>query len=369
MNTETKLIKFTDRMGSSEFAKTLSQRANEYFRQQKRSKYGNFRMISKTIFGFTLWFASYVLLISNWLSPAGLIGIYVLHGFAQLHMGLNIAHDANHNAYSKNERVNRILSYVFDLVGLSSYVWRLQHNDSHHHFVNVLVADSAVGYDGLFRVSPRMERRWFHRYQHIYAPIIYCLSTLDWVFAKDYRSLLFERQFGNHTVYKHPRQELIILFGAKAFYYTYMLVLPLIFLSVPWYSVILAFFVMHLCIGFVVALTFQPNHFTENSGFPELNKDGHITNDFIKHVFENTTDYARGNPLMCWAIGGLNLHMVHHMFPKVCHVHYPALTEILRTTAKEYGLVYSEHKTLTGAFIAHLKWMKILGKEDRNLSG
>ncbi|MFN0214224.1 MAG: fatty acid desaturase family protein [Saprospiraceae bacterium] len=303
---------------------------------------------------------------SDWLTSTQLIGVYVLHGFAQLHMGLNIAHDANHGAYSKNKNVNRVLGYVFDLIGLSSYMWRLMHNDSHHFFVNVQEADSAIGYGGIFRVSPRMERRWYHRFQHIYAPFLYCLATLDWVFAKDYFGLLVGR-FGNNKIHRHPRKELIILFAAKAFYYTYTLVLPLIFLSLPWYSIILGFTVMHLCLGFTLAVTFQPNHFTETSTFPELDEHGHITNNYIKHIFENTADYARGNPLACWALGGLNLHTVHHLFPNVCHVHYPALTEILRSTAQTYGLEYTEHKTITSAFIAHLKWMKILGKEDRSL--
>ena len=256
-----------------------------------------------------------------------------------------------------------MLSYVFDLVGLSSYMWRLQHNDSHHFYVNIRGADSSIDYDGIFRVSPRMKRRPYHRFQHIYAPFLYCLATIHWVFAKDFQGLLAERH-GNNKIYRHPRKELIILFGAKIFYCTYTLVLPLIFLSVPWYSIIIAFVIMHLCIGFIVAATFQPNHFTENSDFPELDEHGYISNNYVKHVFQNTSDYARKNPIACWAIGGLNLHMIHHMYPHVCHVHYPALTEILRTTAKEYGLVYNENKSLTSAFIAHLKWIKKLGRED-----
>jgi linoleoyl-CoA desaturase len=362
-----KSIKFTEGIGSSEFSKTLSHRVNNYFRQQQVSRYGNVEMVTKTIIGISLWIGTYIWLMSDLLTSTQLIGVYILNGLTQLHMGLNIAHDANHDAYSKNKNVNRILGYVFDLVGLSSYMWRRMHNDSHHYFVNVLNVDSSLGYGGIFRVSPMMELRWYHRFQHIYAPFLYCLASLDWVFVKDYTGL-FVRQFGNHKIDKHPPKELIILFLGKAFYYTYTLVLPLIFLSVPWYSILIGFTLMHLCIGFILAVTFQPNHFTETSGFPGLDENCQITNNFIEHIFENTADYARGNPLACWALGGLNLHTVHHMFPKVCHVHYPALTKILRSTAQEYGIPYSENKTISGAFIEHLKWMKILGKYERVLS-
>lgn len=45
-------------------------------------------------------------------------------------------------------------------------------------------------------------------------------------------------------------------------------------------------------------------------------------------------------------------------------VHYPALTEIVRATAAEFGLTYRENRTVTGAFLAHLRWLKLLGRVD-----
>ena len=361
---ENRHFRFEERAGVSGFSKALSQRVDDYFLNRRISKRADLQMVCKTVLGFAMWIGTYLLLMSGWFSALEIVGVYVLHGYAQLFMGLNIAHDANHSAYSHNGRVNRILGYVFDLVGLSSYMWRLMHNDSHHFFVNVHGADTALVTGTVLRISPHDERRPFHRYQHIYAPFLYCLPTLDWVFMKDFRWLLYERRFGNRTVSKHPLSELLILFAGKAFYYTYTLVIPLLYLNVPWYSVVLGFVVMHFFLGFTLALTFQPNHFTQDSSFPEPDDNGHLSGNYIKHVFENTVDYARGNPLANWALGGLNLHVVHHMFPRICHVHYPALTEIIKSTAEEYGFAYNENKTIVGAFVAHLKWMKMLGNTD-----
>jgi linoleoyl-CoA desaturase len=321
-------------------------------------------MISKTILGFALWIASYLWLMTGRFSPLEVVGIYVLHGFAQLYIAFNIAHDANHEAYSKSKRVNRVLGYVFDLVGLSSYMWRLMHNEAHHSFVNIHGADTALVSGNLFRFSPHDKRRSFHRYQHLYAPFVYCLSTLDWVLTKDYRWLFYEKGFGNRKIIKHPRNELIVLLSGKAFYYTYMLVLPMLYLSVPWYFVTIGFIVMHFFLGFTIALIFQPNHFTEDSSFPEVDEGGYISNNYIQHIFNNTIDYARGNLLATWLLGGLNLHVVHHMFPGVCHVHYLALTKIIKSTAEEYGLIYKENRTITGAFVTHLRWLKMLGRMD-----
>jgi linoleoyl-CoA desaturase len=110
--------------------------------------------------------------------------------------------------------------------------------------------------------------------------------------------------------------------------------------------------------------SFQPNHFNESSTFPEADEEGGISNNYIRHIFDTTVDYARGNPFATWILGGLNLHVIHHMFPGICHVHYPALTKIVKSTAEEYGLSYRENRTITGAFLAHLKWLKRLGSAD-----
>ena len=355
-------FKFKKKVTSSGFSKALSLRVDDYFHQREISRHANLEMISKTILGFALGIGTYAWLMTGRFSSLEVVAVYVLHGFAQLFMAFTIAHDANHGAYSKSRRVNRSLGCVFDLVGASSYMWRLLHNDSHHAFVNVRGADTTLLSGNIFRFSPHDPRRPIHRYQHLYAPFLYCLSTLDWVLTKDFR-WLGQPRFGNRKIVKHPVGELVLLFAGKAFYYTYMLVLPLRYLSVPWYAVILGFVVMHLLLGFSLALIFQPNHFNEEATFPEADEEGHISNDYIRHIFDTTVDYARGNRFATWFLGSLNLHVVHHMFPGICHVHYPALTKIVKSTAEEHGLHYRETRTITGAFLAHLRWMKSLGQQ------
>jgi linoleoyl-CoA desaturase len=333
---------------------------DDYFRTGGLSIHANAEMMAKTILAFLLWTATYVWLIAGNLTPLGVIGVYLVHGVAQLFMTFNIGHDANHGAYSKRKSVNHALSFVFDLCGGSSYMWRLMHNASHHSFVNVQGADTTLISGSLFRFSPHDPRRSFQRYQHLYAPLVYSLCTLDWVFAKDYR-WLSHRTFGNRRIHAHPVSALIALFAGKAFYYTYMLVIPLLVLKTPWYAVLAGFTIMHLFLGFMLALIFQPNHFNEWAAFPVAQEDGAIANDFVRHIFDTTLDYAGAHPIITWFLGGLNLHVIHHMFPRICHVHYPALTRILKSTAEEFGLHYREAPSIRGAFVDHLRWLRTLG--------
>jgi linoleoyl-CoA desaturase len=223
---ESRQFKFKEKVTTSGFSKTLSLRVDDYFQSRQISRHANAEMVAKAILGLTLWIATYYWLMTGRFSTLQVIGMYVLHGFVQLHMCFNIAHDGNHGAYSKSKRVNRVLGSVFDLVGGSSNVWRLQHNDSHHAFVNIQEADTTLISGNIFRFTPHDKRRPFHRYQHLYAPLIYCLCTLDWVLVKDFRWLLIGRSYGNKKIIHHPPGELAFLFATKAFYYTYMLVLP-----------------------------------------------------------------------------------------------------------------------------------------------
>ena len=57
------------------------------------------------------------------------------------------------------------------------------------------------------------------------------------------------------------------------------------------------------------------------------------------------------------------------MFPGICHVHYAPLSRIVKSTAEEFGLPYRETPTISGAFLDHLEWMKVLGNEDEVLIG
>ncbi len=365
---EHRQFKYEHDVNSSAFSRALSHRVDEYFQTRQISKHANLEMISKTVLGFAATISAYVWLLTGRFGPVEVVGVYVVLGFAQLYMAFNIAHDANHSAYSKSKRVNRVMGCVFDLVGVSSYMWRLLHNVSHHSFINIRGADTTLISGSIFRFSPHDARRPIHRFQHLYAPFFYCLSSLDWVLTKDFRWLLHDKAFGNRRNIKHPVSELIVLFAFKAFYYTYMLVIPMIYVPVPWYSIIAGFVVLHFFMGFTIALIFQPNHFNEDATFPEADADGHISNNYIQHVFDTTSDYARGNAFANWILGCLNLHVIHHMFPQICHVHYVALTKIVKSTAEEYGLCYRESPTVSGAFLAHLRWLKVLGNTDAGLT-
>ena len=68
--------------------------------------------------------------------------------------------------------------------------------------------------------------------------------------------------------------------------------------------------------------------------------------------------FANGNPLITWYVGGLNHQIEHHLFPKVCSVHYPALAPIVREVTREHGLPYYHQPTLFSAIRSHFRTLQ-----------
>ena len=79
------------------------------------------------------------------------------------------------------------------------------------------------------------------------------------------------------------------------------------------------------------------------------------------HQLETTSNFANGNRLLTWYVGGLNHQIEHHLFPKICSVHYPALGPIVREAAEKTGIPYHHHRTLREAIGSHWRTLKRLG--------
>jgi len=303
------------------------------------------------------WIALYALRPDSW----KFVGLYLLNAVAQTFLLLNIAHDSNHNAISSRRSVNKALNYVFDLCGISSYMWRILHHRGHHSCINLHGEDDALTGRGVLRFTPHEPRIPLQRFQHIYALLMYALFSLDYVFLRDFECFFFP----SHDYLKqakHPAREYVTLFAGKAFYLTYMLILPVAVLGKSFLLVGLAFVLSHLIIGLSVALVFQTTHCVDGTYFPAGRNE---FDNWIYHIFATTADYATTNPLVGWLVGGLNHHIVHHLCPFVCHTHYAPLTRIVKQTAEEFGIPYRQHPTMTQAVKHHLILLKQLGSEDQ----
>jgi linoleoyl-CoA desaturase len=357
---ETSASPMIEPAAGSSFPKVLRSRLDSFFADQNISPKADRTMRVKIAAGLAIlvgaWIALYALRPGSW----KFVALYLLGGLAQTFLLLNIAHDSNHNAISSRALVNKTLNYVFDLCGISSYMWRILHHRGHHSCINLHGEDDALSGRGIFRFTPYECRLPWHRFQHIYGLFVYALFSLDYVFFRDFQCFFFPaHEYLRRT--KHSVREYAILFAGKGFYITYMLVLPVMVLGKSPLLVAGAFLLVNLIVGLTVTLVFQSTHTIDSTYFPSERGE---FDDGVYHIFATTADYATENPLVGWLVGGLNHHIVHHLCPFVCHTHYAPLTRIVKQTAEEFGVSYRQNPTMTGAIRHHLILLKQLGNEN-----
>jgi linoleoyl-CoA desaturase len=140
----------------------------------------------------------------------------------------------------------------------------------------------------------------------------------------------------------------------------YMLVLPACFHPVP--HVLIAFVVMHGLFGFTLSLVFQLAHIVEHTTFPIPEAHtGRMAHEWAVHEVETTANFAPTNAFARWYLGGLNFQIEHHLFASICHIHYPAISTIVRQTCDEFAIPYVCYPTVWKALVSHYRWLKTLG--------
>jgi linoleoyl-CoA desaturase len=349
-------IRFPAREG---FHDTLEQRVNEYFDSEGRTPTGDMRMIVKTAVILAWLIVSYVLLVffSTSLVMAIISAYALAHGFALV--GFSIMHDAVHGSYSKNKSVNRLMGYTLDLIGGSQLMWRHKHNILHHTYTNIEALDDDLQTFGLLRLSPDQKRRPWQRFQHLYDFPLYSLLTLSWVTYADFQKF-FTRRIGPYRLPKPSVSEAFLFFLTKIFFFGYTVVLPLFFH--PLLHVLVAFVAIHMVLGLMIAVVFQLAHTVDGTAFPQPDETtGAIDREWAVHQVQTTADFAPRNRLATWALGGLNFQIEHHLFSRICHVHYPAIRSIVEETCREFGVRYTCYPSVRAALAAHYRFLRAMG--------
>ncbi len=345
-----------------EFFKVLRSRVDNYFTENNISKHANATMVIKSIVLLTMFLGPLVLMCLATLPISLQMGCWLVMGLGLAGIGMSVMHDANHGAYSNNDTVNKLMGYSLVLLGGSIFNWKLQHNILHHTYTNISKYDEDIDDKLILRMSPHTKTKSIQKYQVVYAFLFYGILTLYWATAKDF--LQFRRYVKNGVSPLNKSEARGMMFRialTKIFYFAYLIFIPIFVFKVavlPW---VLGFLLMHFVAGMVLTVIFQLAHTVEGTSHPVPTENGTIENSWAVHQLETTVNFATHNKLLSYYIGGLNFQVEHHLFPKICHVHYPKLAPIVRETAKEFGITYMENKYFSDAFMSHVRTLKRFG--------
>ncbi len=344
------------------FLAELRRRVDAYFAETGNSPRDSWRMYLKTSIILSWLAASYIFLVfvvSNWWLA---IPLAVSLAVAIAAVGFNIQHDAGHSAYSRFGWVNRLGAMSLDLIGASSYLWHWKHVVFHHTYPNVDGEDPDIDPGVVARLSPHRPLRWFHRWQHLYLWPLYGLTASRWHLWGDFKDVI-TGTIGPHKIPRPKGWDLFVFILGKVTSVSLMLALPMFFH--PWWLVLAFYMFVTIVVGIVLTVVFQLAHCVAEAEFP-LPIDGtqRMEEAWAIHQIQTTVNFARGSWILCWLLGGLNFQIEHHLFPRVCHVHYPALSRIVESTCQEFGVSYANHGSFLDGLGSHYRWLRTLGQPE-----
>ncbi len=345
---------------ASSFHSDLKGRVKNYFTEKNISPTGNSKLYFKAILMVTLYVVVFIHLV--FFTPFWAIALLeaILLGALAAGIGFNVMHDGAHGSFSKKPWVNELAGVTINFLGANVFMWKTKHNVVHHSFTNVDEVDDDMNARPLLRLCPNQKKYAIHKYQHRYFLLVYSILYIYWVFFTDYKKYV-AKKVGTTPIQKMDIKEHVVFWGFKAIHILLFVALPIYVVGfLPW---LVGFLVYGISTGIFLSVVFQLAHSLEETEFPMPDKDSNkLENDWAVHQLKTTANFATKNKVLSWMIGGLNFQIEHHLFPNISHIHYPAISKIIKDTCREYNIAYIEHPKMRMAFASHVNHLRHLGR-------
>ncbi len=341
------------------FYPSLKKSVDQYFIKNGLKKTGNWQLYMKAIILIPIAIALYLFLLFG--SYSALVGVLLsfLMGLTLVSIAFNVMHDACHGAFSSKKWVNDLMSYTMNALGSNSFIWKVKHNVVHHTYTNVDGIDDDIAKNPALRMAPTQKWVAAHRFQHVYMFGLYALSTILWLLMTD-----FIKYFNKKVVVtemKMTTKDHIIFWVSKALYLFFYAVVPIIF--VGWGAWFVGFLIVHIVMGTTLSVVFQLAHVVEKTGFEAAGEEAKVLDtEWAVHELKTTANFAPRNKMISWFVGGLNYQVEHHLFPRISHIHYPAISQIVKVECKKFNIPYHYYPKMTEAIASHVRVMKRLGQ-------
>jgi linoleoyl-CoA desaturase len=353
--------KVTFNSRNSAFYTDLKKAVEKYFTENSIKKTGNWKLYIKTATLIPIAIILYILLLSVDMSLfVGILASGTL-GFVLSSIGFNVMHDACHGSYSTKKWINDLLGLSLNALGGNAFIWKFKHNIVHHTYTNVDGIDDDIAKSPVIRQCSTQKWVPAHKFQHIYVLLVYAISSFAWVFIMDFTKYFTQRVY-NTDLQKMSLNEHVLFWLSKVMYVLFYIVVPVYF--VGWGAWSIGFASMHVVMGLTLALVFQLAHVVEHTEFEKMEGDTMlIENEWAVHQVKTTANFAPKNTVISWFVGGLNYQVEHHLFPRISHVHYPQISNIVKEKCEKFEVPYNVYLTMSEAVASHFRMMKDLGKK------
>lgn len=331
-----------------------------YLERHQDHRFADARLVAKGTGLLLVWILAYAGILAD-PGPVYAFFLAILAGIAALLLAMNVGHDAAHECFTRWPSVDHALQRVsFMLLGVDAYLWRFRHRNSHHHFPNVNGCDIDIDENPFLRLSPNQPRRPHFRWQHLYAPVVYCMTVFDTVFVQDFM-YLYKRRLANLQDIHHPPAAHISFYLSKMAFAMLVFVLPLLLTSLTWWQILIGYSGAAIVVSLLFIFLLIGTHFSDTATFPVVGPDGTLPGSWATHAVETSRNWATSSAIANFLTGGANCHAAHHLFPKVSHRHYPVIAPMIRAAAHRFNTRYVE-STFPAMISSHFRFLSRMAK-------
>jgi linoleoyl-CoA desaturase len=339
--------------------KDLRSEVYQYFDDRNISRKANTTMFAKFMLnGFVVVALYLALLFAELPTSLNLVILLFLLPLFLTYFMINSLHDMMHGSYSHKGWVKEYVSYLLDLMGPSSFIWKTKHNLSHHYHTNHAALDNDLNVSVLIRLSPHQKYHGFHAYQHLYISFIYCLQCFFWFFISDLRNVI-QGVVAGKKIQGLTKKEILIFSVNKVLHLTLGIGIPAMIFG--WSIAVQAYFACYFVTGFILAIIFQVAHIFEGSHFHNIEKFA-STDEWATYQVMSSCVFSVRSPWTNFTLGGLNMQVVHHLFPEISHAHYPAIYPIIEKHCLKHQVPLKCFKNFYAALSSHYKMLSLLGQ-------
>lgn len=341
------------------FFNTLKEEVDAYFERNGLKKTGNWKLYGKTMILIPLAVSMYIILMSVDMHWAFSSFIWFLFGLNMAAIGFNVMHDACHGSFSTRGWVNEIFGLTNNILGGNAFLWKLKHNIIHHTYTNVDGVDDDINNMPFLRQCATQPWKPMHRFQSAYMFLLYGFTSL-FMFFMDYIKY-FSKKVYTTPLKKMDLKEHIVFWAGKIFFIVVYIYIPVQLLG--WQGWLVGFLISQMTLGLTLAVVFQLAHVVEHAEFEAAGIDPvKIENEWAIHQVKTTANFAFTNRVVTWFVGGLNFQIEHHLFPRISHIHYPAISKIVKDTCEKFNLQYIYFPSTRAALASHVRMMYNMGR-------
>ena len=318
------------------FYNILKSRVKSYFTNNNIDHHSNFYWIFKSIIQFALYIYSFIILCYYDLPFFYKLIIGFFSGHMCMQVGFGIMHDASHGAVSKNHKWNDFLSKTWSSLALwDDQLWRRHHCFRHHSFTGTTKDPDTLHFSPFIRKSENEKPSKYLNYTsnlfYLFILSIFpgmwlgqVLSYLRWFVRKHLWRITLEKYYFSFFETFLKLFTVFSLIYSRNFFVAYSFVVGI---NVTYF----------LCI--------LPDHDTFETHSNLCDKE----KDWGELQVRNSGNFSTN----CWWVndlfGGINYQIEHHLFPSICHVHFPKIKKIVKNTCLEFDIPYVEHETMYSA--------------------